>query len=240
MLSRQTHATAADPNPSVLQDEILAVQAKHTVTLYNPRPDWFQFEAGGRTYVMPPDLDGRLIDHLIEDDKSTGKPVKVVADGTLRVSAQMGKFGEGSRHKLDIIPYPKNGTERGPHGDGGRYMMVPSADAAFVAGVAIRNYGNTGITWLPDDEVIAASKRRGSKEVYKNWRRTSAKKILDDWNQDLAKFQSIPANKGKSLPRPGALIIRAQEELDSFAADEAAVGGEVFTCDHCGYFSGDP
>ena len=240
MLSRATHAAPQAPNTDEIQAQLMLLQSQHSITLYNPRPEPFQFEAGGRTYIIPPDLDGKVIDHPVFDDPKTGKPLQVIADGTLQVTAQMGRFGEGSRHKGDIIPFPLNGDpNRGPHGSPGRYMMVPGADAAFVAGVAIRNYGNTGISWLPDDPVKAEQIRLGAKERYRNWRRVHARTVLDNWHVDLAKWQAMPANKGKTPPRPGILIIKAQEELDAFATADTGQGGDVYTCEHCGYFSGD-
>ena len=194
------------PSDAELAAELEASAPKRT--LYRGGREWFRFEFNGKTYYMPPDLDGKMGAH--PDFRENRRPLMCKADGLLVLEGQRGKYRD-SKNKV---------TGHGP-------LLGASADD--IVKHAMRRFVESGVVVLMGDERDQARKD-ASRTLYVKHRRAWAQAQVDTYAATRENFSKKSENSGKAPPRPSKNQRMAQEILDSMREE----GGDfyLYTCEH--------
>jgi hypothetical protein len=207
---------SAKPSRTDLMQELR--KAERPFILYHYGKEWRRIALCGSDYYFPPVIEGKKVPSPVHLD-AEGKPIYFEADGIIiDPQGQRGLrtcygFIRNIRDKNRVIGY-------GP---------VPGMSHTDLVMLAVENYGEEGIVWLPGDETDAARKA-ASKRLYFQTARRQAEDNEASRQQFLRHWNSIASNRGRIPPPPTAVQRKAIEILDEIRKEER--GGNEWICPH--------
>ena len=168
--------------------------------LFQDSPEWLVMEVFGKSQFLPPYFkDLRLIPHPVLRNVVEGVdrgPLMVQANGRLAVRDSYGVRRDPRTNKPLSVG------------------KLDGQDAGDIVIYAVDTYGNRGVVWLRGDETDE-ERMVMSRKLYSRHVRGWAEQERGARAEAVARFTSLPANKGRVPPPPTKNQIRAQEILDS-------------------------
>ena len=217
----------------------LAREMAPSYLLYNPAPEWFSEQYAGCWYYFPPDLGGEEFVAHPTLKAPDGAPLKVLANGILKVKDRYG-YIYGKR----AVPttHPEYGYPMGyalPVTDKDGKIEEQSADK--VVEFFTRKFGldaespimALGLCLLSGDpevdEIVKAQARKGWTEAHRAW----AEGIRRNRVEQVEKYKK--ENPGRSDAPPMSAMQRKAEEILLNAEEDRVISTLAFVCEFGDY-----